>query len=160
MFTCPVCFFSEMPDAPSDYNICPCCGTEFGFDDEFRSFADLRHQWIAQGARWFFKEPPTNWNPWSQLIRIEVPFREVWGHVAFQPRIQFVAQAGIDSMSVLVDFVSHEPQTYSVEPFNGLINVVDANDQTPFIGHGVIATSHQLAPNNCEHVSDVLAFAS
>jgi hypothetical protein len=67
MFECPVCYFDQMPDPPKDYNICSCCGTEFGYDDEFKSFAQLRHKWIAGGMRWFFRQPPLFWNPKLQL---------------------------------------------------------------------------------------------
>jgi hypothetical protein len=67
MFTCPVCFFDKMPDAPEDYNICPCCGTEFGNDDDLRTPAQLRAFWMASGAKWFFHQPPVTWNPWLQL---------------------------------------------------------------------------------------------
>ena len=67
MFTCPVCYFENMPDPPMDYNICPCCGTEFGHDDEALSDAELRSQWLSNGARWFYMQPPTGWDPWRQL---------------------------------------------------------------------------------------------
>ncbi|MEO8869949.1 MAG: hypothetical protein ABI357_03865 [Granulicella sp.] len=56
-----------MPDPAKDYNICPCCGTEFGSDDETRTHAQLREFWISSGAKWFFREPPPLWNPWQQL---------------------------------------------------------------------------------------------
>jgi hypothetical protein len=68
MFMCPVCFYKEMPDPPADYNICPCCGTEFENDDELRTYAQLRAHWISRGARWFFHAPPPLWNPWEQLF--------------------------------------------------------------------------------------------
>jgi hypothetical protein len=67
MFTCPVCFYNRLQDPPEDYNICVCCGTEFGNDDEFRTYTELRQHWIATGAKWFFCEPPLFWNPWKQL---------------------------------------------------------------------------------------------
>jgi hypothetical protein len=66
MFTCPVCFFEGMTEPPQDYNICECCGTEFGNDDEDRTYEELREQWRASGAKWFFGEPPLGWNPWKQ----------------------------------------------------------------------------------------------
>jgi hypothetical protein len=25
--------------------------------------------WMANGATWFFGQPPEHWNPWMQLIR-------------------------------------------------------------------------------------------
>jgi hypothetical protein len=60
-----------MPDPPQDYNICPCCGTEFGYDDDFKSFAQLRQEWIAGGMRWFFRKPPLFWNPELQLAHAQ-----------------------------------------------------------------------------------------
>jgi len=64
---CPVCFYDNMPNAPQDYHICPCCGTEFGNDDQERTHEQLRQFWISTGAKWFFREPPPLWNPWLQL---------------------------------------------------------------------------------------------
>jgi hypothetical protein len=55
-----------MTEPPQDYNICECCGTEFGNHDEERSHEELRTEWIARGAKWFFGEPPLGWNPWKQ----------------------------------------------------------------------------------------------
>jgi hypothetical protein len=56
-----------MQDEPQGYNICECCGTEFGNDDDEYSHDELRAQWIARGAQWFFRTPPVGWNPWLQL---------------------------------------------------------------------------------------------
>ena len=74
MFSCPVCLYQEMPDPPVDYSICPCCGTEFENDDESLTHSQLREQWIANDAKWFFHEPPPNWNPWDQLRKAQVTF--------------------------------------------------------------------------------------
>src|SRR5579862_3894938 len=65
---CPVCAYPDMPYPPVNYNICPCCGTEFGNDDAFATVDDLRDQWVAHGANWFFGAPPLGWNPWLQLM--------------------------------------------------------------------------------------------
>jgi hypothetical protein len=73
MYTCPVCYFARMVDPPKDYNICVCCGTEFGNDDESRTHAQLRQHWISSGAKWFFRESPPLWNPWKQLADANVP---------------------------------------------------------------------------------------
>jgi len=67
-FHCPVCMFAELPYPPMDYHICPCCGTEFGNDDDEYSHDQLREMWIATGAHWFFGRAPAGWNPWLQLI--------------------------------------------------------------------------------------------
>ena len=65
---CPVCAYPSLPFPPTNYYICPCCGTEFGNDDEDRTHAELRADWIAGGLPWFFREPPVDWNPIWQLI--------------------------------------------------------------------------------------------
>jgi hypothetical protein len=67
-YECPVCFYADLPYAPADYNICPCCGTEFGNDDAEWNHQQLRAAWLAGGANWFFGRPPEGWNPWVQLI--------------------------------------------------------------------------------------------
>lgn len=69
---CPVCYYPEMPYAAQEYNICPCCGTEFENDDRTTSHAQLRAFWIGSGARWFFRQSPPLWNPWSQLAQAGV----------------------------------------------------------------------------------------
>jgi hypothetical protein len=76
MFTCPVCFYARMPHTPTEYNICPCCGTEFEADDEDFTHAELRNFWIAKGAPWFFRQAPVLWNPWKQLMEsgVDIPY--------------------------------------------------------------------------------------
>jgi hypothetical protein len=59
--------YPVMPYPPSDYHICPCCGTEFGNDDAAQTHTELRAAWIDNGARWFFGSPAPTWNPWRQL---------------------------------------------------------------------------------------------
>jgi len=93
---CPVCMFDKMPYPPNDYHICPCCGTEFGNDDAHFNHKELRNQWINSGAKWFFENPPENWNPWIQLSRgghpDAVPFRvqSASGPVAAYGEFSFV----------------------------------------------------------------------
>lgn len=65
---CPVCAYKNLPYPPQDYNICPCCSTEFGNDDAIYSHRQLLGMWIAGGANWFFGKAPENWNPWIQLL--------------------------------------------------------------------------------------------
>jgi hypothetical protein len=59
-----------------DYNICPCCGTEFGLDDVEKSHADLRHEWLQRGAPWFSDElhPQPMWNPFVQLVMADLEY--------------------------------------------------------------------------------------
>jgi hypothetical protein len=52
------------------YDVCPCCGFEFGNDDEpgtgaeTASFESYRADWIAGGCRWFDERArPANWTP-------------------------------------------------------------------------------------------------
>lgn len=66
--TCPVCFFPAMDAPPCDYNICSCCGTEFGADDV--SYAALRHRWVRAGAPWFYGTPPPGWSWELQLAEV------------------------------------------------------------------------------------------
>lgn len=82
---CPVCAYPSLPYPPTDYHICPCCGTEFGNDDQDRTHHELREDWIACGAPWFFGKQPAYWNPWFQLIEghyeSDLPYHaviEVW----------------------------------------------------------------------------------
>jgi hypothetical protein len=65
---CPVCAYKNLPYPARDYNICPCCSTEFGNDDGVYSRRQLLGMWIAGGANWFFGRAPEHWNPWLQLI--------------------------------------------------------------------------------------------
>jgi hypothetical protein len=74
MYTCTVCGFDKLKHPPMDHAICPCCGTQFGLDDEgylgkADIHRDLRKRWIAKGARWYSRviPPPPQWNPWLQL---------------------------------------------------------------------------------------------
>jgi hypothetical protein len=68
-YTCPVCMFPQLPYPPNNYDICPCCGTEFGNEDVYLTHQQLRERWIAAGAHWFFENPPEHWNPWLQLLK-------------------------------------------------------------------------------------------
>lgn len=67
-WTCPVCFYDRLPYPPENYNICVCCGTEFGSDDAEASNEKLRDDWIDRGAFWFYGNPPVGWSPWPQLV--------------------------------------------------------------------------------------------
>ncbi len=69
MYVCLVCGYDQLRDPPEDYTICPCCGTEFEFDDSFSSHFELRNAWINSGARWWSRLdlPPENWDPYLQV---------------------------------------------------------------------------------------------
>jgi hypothetical protein len=94
---CPVCAFpglEEPGDADRESSeICPCCGTRFGYDDEplacgedlapelpgshrranpaYRRAAHLalRRRWIERGMRWWSasRPAPAGWGPRAQL---------------------------------------------------------------------------------------------
>jgi hypothetical protein len=72
--TCPVCGYDALARAPVDYYICPCCGTEFGYDDIAHSWDDLRNLWLSKGAPWFSKRtaPPADWDVLNQIGRLTV----------------------------------------------------------------------------------------
>lgn len=72
-YRCPVCFFDKMPYPANDYNICPCCGTEFGNDDVDYTLEELRESWIENDCPWFYEEPPEGWNPYLQLVNAGHP---------------------------------------------------------------------------------------
>ncbi|MDQ3648866.1 MAG: hypothetical protein M3458_01040 [Acidobacteriota bacterium] len=69
-YTCPVCGYNQLEDAPANHEICPSCGTEFGYHDFTRSHVELRAQWLAKGAQWHSRiDPkPYGWNPYRQLF--------------------------------------------------------------------------------------------
>jgi hypothetical protein len=70
IYQCPVCGYTELPRPPSDYLICPCCGTEFGYDDYVTVHEQLRQRWMALGAPWFShtRSAPQGWSALAQLM--------------------------------------------------------------------------------------------
>ena len=82
--TCRVCGFhydgyypwGEDGRTPT-YDICVCCGAEFGFDDDIHAsgkpIQSYRSKWINDGANFFTpSEQPENWNLEIQLYNIGV----------------------------------------------------------------------------------------
>jgi hypothetical protein len=72
-----VCAYRGFEAPPKDFDICPCCGTEFGVDDFGITEEDtvmaqrrLRSEWFRNGASWF--DPgtpqPAAWDPYEQLL--------------------------------------------------------------------------------------------
>lgn len=79
---CRVCglYIKDFPwgkdgDCPT-YEICPCCGVEFGNEDyTLSSIRIYRKNWISNGGKWFStKEKPNNWNLENQLQHIPKEF--------------------------------------------------------------------------------------
>lgn len=61
---CPVCGFKTDEKYPSiadirlSYDICDCCGCEFGYDDNATYYDD----WVKNGCEWFSpKSKPKDW---------------------------------------------------------------------------------------------------
>jgi hypothetical protein len=55
-----------------NYEICPCCGCEFGNDDyTLDSVKRYRGTWLENGAKWFnIKKKPINWDIEKQLLNV------------------------------------------------------------------------------------------
>jgi hypothetical protein len=75
---CKVCglYIEELPwgidgKSPS-YEICDCCGVEFGNEDySTESILLYREKWLKDGANWFRpKEKPKYWNLKEQLGKV------------------------------------------------------------------------------------------
>ncbi len=85
-YLCPVCGYPDLAeppwdnDSPSD-DICPSCGTQFGYHDAIRGGAGkrqelhrrLREAWRSAGCPWssYGRPPPAEWNPQEQLQAVE-----------------------------------------------------------------------------------------
>ncbi|MBS9801675.1 hypothetical protein J4052_01610 [Bacillus toyonensis] len=78
-FICVICGFDDLLDPPYEegyplYEICPCCGFQFGFDDcdQGCTFVAHREKWLEKGAVWHNNtEKPTEWSLEKQLKNIE-----------------------------------------------------------------------------------------
>ncbi len=85
-YLCPVCGYPELVDPPWDNDsgsdeICPSCGTHFGYHDAAGGDAGrreevyrrLREAWRSAGYPWFAPDepPPAGWNPEEQLETVE-----------------------------------------------------------------------------------------
>jgi len=68
---CVVCGNTHL-EYPLEYGeICPCCGTEFGFNDQLKTHEQLRYEWIFKNrAAWWSLStpPPVGWTPFTQLV--------------------------------------------------------------------------------------------
>jgi len=78
-YLCPVCGWFGLRDPPYDstgspsYEICCCCGFEFGFDDgsNGETYSSYRDKWVESGMPWFDPDTmPPNWNATAQLSRV------------------------------------------------------------------------------------------
>jgi hypothetical protein len=64
------------------YQICPSCGTEFGYTDfavtqldRLRIHQSLLAKWLRTGPRWHAKwlPQPADWNPRKQILENRIP---------------------------------------------------------------------------------------
>lgn len=85
-YVCPVCGYDCLYEPPwsdgvgSD-EICPSCGTHFGYDDSASGDAglrearhrELRARWMDGGCCWFSRtrKPPEQWDPCVQVSIFE-----------------------------------------------------------------------------------------
>lgn len=78
MNRCPVCGYEHLYEEPFDdvgapsYEICKCCGTQFGYDDARTPHSVLRERWVAKGMPWHSRATPAppDWDPIEQLRRL------------------------------------------------------------------------------------------
>jgi hypothetical protein len=78
-YVCPVCGWPELAEAPRDesgaasFEICPCCGFEFGFDDDDQgtTYEVARARWVGEGTKWWSasRPAPADWKAVEQLDR-------------------------------------------------------------------------------------------
>jgi hypothetical protein len=70
-YICPVCGFL-LKHPPENFNICPSCGVEFGYETTSRSIEELREEWLRTGALWASNvhPRPKDFDPTMQLGNI------------------------------------------------------------------------------------------
>ena len=68
--------WGEDGKSPS-YQICPCCGVQFGKEDlTLESIKECREEWISKGGEWFTKnEKPEGWDIKTQMKNVPDGFR-------------------------------------------------------------------------------------
>lgn len=72
MYMCPVCGYDGLRRPPSNFLICPSCGTEFGYSDSVADHAQLQTNWLLDGGRWHSTviRPPAGWSAREQVQRL------------------------------------------------------------------------------------------
>lgn len=72
--TCPICGYPDLDEpaynssgSPS-FDICSCCGVQFGYNDTRWTHDELRDCWIKLGMSWWSPLPkPQGWDPIKQM---------------------------------------------------------------------------------------------
>ena len=84
-YICPICGYNKLERQPyNEYfqgtmEICPCCGTEFGYDDAVRNkknlhlrWKKLRGKWVIGGSKWLNPiKKPKDWSAEEQLKNLK-----------------------------------------------------------------------------------------
>jgi hypothetical protein len=79
-YICHVCGYPDLEKPPwglsgnsSSFDICPCCGIEYGYEDcQLSAYEKNKKEWITSGAKWFEGElKPSEWNLDGQLENIK-----------------------------------------------------------------------------------------
>ncbi|QBB72149.1 hypothetical protein ELE36_18245 [Pseudolysobacter antarcticus] len=78
---CPLCYFdlSAPPwlNGTASHEICPCCGTHFGYEDSCGGdeqaraswYIERRQKWIDSGMPWWStSKPPEGWSGEQQIL--------------------------------------------------------------------------------------------
>lgn len=81
-YNCRVCGLKQLePPWGEDgltptFEICPCCGVEFGYEDNnVLSTRKFRKEWVANGKKWFsLNEKPPDWQFKEQIEQIPEEF--------------------------------------------------------------------------------------
>jgi hypothetical protein len=73
-YPCAVCRYGDLGEplyveGRPTWLICPCCGTQFGYEDAIANHNERRGRWIGEGMKWWsrYNRPPPDWNPLKQL---------------------------------------------------------------------------------------------
>ena len=76
---CPVCGYNELFSPPKNDMICPCCGTQFGYDDFQKTHEQLRENWLREGTPWHSRRtlPPVGWSAEIQLAQAGYTIRSL-----------------------------------------------------------------------------------
>jgi hypothetical protein len=72
-YICPVCGYPGLHGphvnrhGNSSFEICPCCGVEYGYHDSLITHEELRRRWIERGMKWLHGAQPPGWDASEQL---------------------------------------------------------------------------------------------
>lgn len=69
----------RMSSGMPTFNICECCGTEFGYDD-LNNWSQYRKYWLYElKCKWMDETyKPANWSLCTQLLNIPEKFKDDW----------------------------------------------------------------------------------